>query len=167
MGLWRAVGLVVTAPRFPGAMVFAVLFGLGAGLSSIVSGTLPLALFGPAGYGKRLGWISSAQLVISSFAPFAFALLASLTSYQLTIWALVGLGPRRRVICRYLDHDKFLAPNRRRGRDLESRPGASCRGELSDHIRAIACPGCFKSSFFAPAANSAFWRGTPIQIAWK
>jgi MFS family permease len=86
------VVLVVTAPWFPGAMVFAVLFGLGAGLSSIVSGTLPLALFGPAGYGKRLGWISSARLVISSFAPLAFALLASLTSYQLTIWALVGLG---------------------------------------------------------------------------
>lgn len=42
--------LVTTAPLLPGAAAFALLFGLGSGLSSIVSGTLPLALFGRVGY---------------------------------------------------------------------------------------------------------------------
>ena len=61
--------LVGAAPWLPGAAAFAVLFGLGSGLSSIVSGTLPLALFGRKGYGRRLGAISSARLIVSSFAP--------------------------------------------------------------------------------------------------
>ena len=38
--------LLLTAPSIPGAIVFAVLFGLGSGLMSIVGGTLPLELFG-------------------------------------------------------------------------------------------------------------------------
>src|SRR5690606_25726477 len=40
--------LALTAPAIAGAVAFAVIFGLGSGLFSIVSGTLPLALFGKA-----------------------------------------------------------------------------------------------------------------------
>ncbi len=57
------------------AVVFAVLFGLSQGLSSIVRGTIPLALFGRAGYGARLGRISAISVAVKSCAPFAFALL--------------------------------------------------------------------------------------------
>jgi len=74
--------LVITAPSVGGAVAFAVLFGLGNGLSSIVSGTLPLVLFGPEAYGTRLGWISSARLVASALAPFVFAALAAGWSTQ-------------------------------------------------------------------------------------
>ena len=86
--------LIVTAPWAPGAAVFAILFGLGSGLSSIVSGTLPLALFGPDSYGQRLGWISSARLVASATAPFAFSIVAANSSMTAAIWlaAAVGLG---------------------------------------------------------------------------
>ncbi len=59
------------------AAAFALLFGLGSGLSSIVSGTLPLALFGTEGYGQRLGWISSARLVAAALAPFIFAAVSA------------------------------------------------------------------------------------------
>ncbi|MBS7705660.1 arsenite efflux MFS transporter ArsK [Chelatococcus asaccharovorans] len=67
--------LLVTAPSFTGAMLFAVLFGMGNGLYSIVGGTLPLALFGAEGYGARQGQMMSVRLIVGSAAPFAFALM--------------------------------------------------------------------------------------------
>lgn len=65
--------LAWSAPSVAGAMAFAILFGLGNGLLSIVSGTLPLHLFGSEGYGKLQGKVTSARLVISATAPFALA----------------------------------------------------------------------------------------------
>lgn len=65
--------LAATAPSMVGAMGFAVLFGFGSGLFSIVSGTLPLSLFGSEGYGRLQGKITSARLIVSAMAPFAFA----------------------------------------------------------------------------------------------
>ena len=84
--------LVVTAPWVPGAAAFAILFGFGNGLSSIVSGTLPLMLFGTAGYGQRLGWISSARLLASATAPFAFSLAAASGSTRVAIWFLIAVA---------------------------------------------------------------------------
>ncbi len=84
--------LALGAPSAAGAALFAILFGLGSGLSSIVSGTLPLALFGTAGYGRRLGLISSARLVVSSMAPFVFALTTALTSPKLGVTLAAGVG---------------------------------------------------------------------------
>lgn len=55
--------------------MFAILFGMGSGLNSIVQGTLPLALFGHQGYGEILGKITSSRLIVSSVAPFIFAFL--------------------------------------------------------------------------------------------
>lgn len=82
--------LLFTAPSMPGTVAFAILFGLGGGLSSIVSGTLSLALFGSAGYGQRLGAISSARLLASSIAPFAFSLVAASASTFIAV-GLVAL----------------------------------------------------------------------------
>lgn len=65
--------LMLGAPNVPLAIAFACLFGFGNGLYSIVSGTLPLSLFGSAGYGTLQGKISSARLVVASLAPFAMA----------------------------------------------------------------------------------------------
>jgi hypothetical protein len=84
--------LVTTAPLLPGAAAFALLFGLGSGLSSIVSGTLPLALFGRVGYGRRLGAISSARLIVSSFAPVVFAMVAGAITTPATLWMVAGAG---------------------------------------------------------------------------
>lgn len=84
--------LVLSAPWFPGAAVFAILFGLGSGLSSIVSGTLPLVLFGAVGYGQRLGWISSARLVVSAMAPFAFSVIAGWATTRSALWFVVAVG---------------------------------------------------------------------------
>lgn len=67
--------LLATAPWFAGAIVFAIVFGLGSGLTSIVQGALPLALFGSEGYGAMLGRISAIRLIVSALAPFIFSML--------------------------------------------------------------------------------------------
>ncbi|MCZ7853527.1 arsenite efflux MFS transporter ArsK [Agrobacterium salinitolerans] len=84
--------LIATAPSVPGALVFAVVFGLGSGLSSIVQGTLPLVLFGSQGYGKRQGQILSIRLVISSTAPFVLAFMMNEVgvAWALSVAALLG-----------------------------------------------------------------------------
>lgn len=85
--------LLLTTPWLPGVAAFAVLFGLGNGLYSIVSGTLPLVLFGSTGYGQRLGLISSSRLLASAAAPFAFSVVAgaATTAIGVALTAVVGV----------------------------------------------------------------------------
>ncbi|MCZ4431745.1 arsenite efflux MFS transporter ArsK [Agrobacterium sp. SOY23] len=71
------VVLLLTAPSVPGAMLFAVIFGMGNGLLSIVSGSLPLYLFGSDGYGQLQGKTMAARLILSALAPFVLALAMS------------------------------------------------------------------------------------------
>lgn len=84
--------LIVTSPSMPGALVFAVVFGLGSGLNSIVQGTLPLTLFGSDGYGRRQGQVLSIRLVISSTAPFVLAFMMENigVAWALAVAAVVG-----------------------------------------------------------------------------
>ncbi|GES50636.1 MFS transporter [Rhizobium sp. NBRC 114257] len=65
--------LLLSAPSVPGAMAFAIIFGMGNGLLSIVTGTLPLHLFGSDDYGKLQGKMMAARLILSALAPFALA----------------------------------------------------------------------------------------------
>jgi len=84
--LAHPVGAVaVLALGAPAAMVFAVLHGAGNGLLTIVKGTLPLAFFGPVGYGVRQGLISAPGRLSQAVAPFLFGLM--IDTYG--IWALV------------------------------------------------------------------------------
>jgi MFS family permease len=69
------VVLLLSAPTVPGAVAFAIVFGFGSGLASIVQGTLPLYLFGPVGYGALAGRLASIRLILSATAPFVFAFL--------------------------------------------------------------------------------------------
>lgn len=58
----------------PAALLFAVLHGAGVGLMTIVKGTLPLALFGPQGFGQRSGWLEAPSRVMQAAAPVLFGL---------------------------------------------------------------------------------------------
>jgi MFS family permease len=69
----------------PAAYVFAVLHGAGNGILTIAKGTLPLALFGAAGYGKRLGWLGMPARVAQAAAPLVFG-------WALTAWGLSAIG---------------------------------------------------------------------------
>jgi MFS family permease len=90
--------LVLAAPSVPGIAISIVLFGLGSGLASIIGGTLPLELFGRAGYGARLGWVSGARQFSSSFAPFAFAFMMAQWSVGISLWWLIFIGAAGVVI---------------------------------------------------------------------
>ncbi len=59
----------------PAAVAFAVLHGAGNGMITIAKGTLPLAIFGPVGYGLRNGMLSAPARVTQAAAPFLFGLL--------------------------------------------------------------------------------------------
>lgn len=84
--------LISTAPSVPGAILFALCFGLGSGLTSIVSGTLPLELFGRAGYGSRLGWITAAKQMMSAVAPLAMSMSLAAVGTTVAIWMTVSFG---------------------------------------------------------------------------
>lgn len=56
----------------PAAVVFAAFHGAGIGLMTIVKGTLPLALFGPAGFGRRSGVLEAPSRVAQAITPVFF-----------------------------------------------------------------------------------------------
>jgi predicted MFS family arabinose efflux permease len=60
----------------PAAMaVFVVLYGAGNGLLTIARGAVPLAVFGPRGYGERTGLLGAPARAAQAFAPLIFGLL--------------------------------------------------------------------------------------------
>jgi MFS family permease len=87
-----ATVLVLTAPSLLGGMLFALLFGLGSGLTSIISGSLPLQLMGRERYGSRLGWLSSARQVASALAPFLMAIAMGAFGITSALWIVVASG---------------------------------------------------------------------------
>ncbi|MGH8431665.1 MAG: arsenite efflux MFS transporter ArsK, partial [Solimonas sp.] len=85
-----------------GAVVFAILYGLSQGLSSIVRGTIPLVLFGRAGYGARLGRISAISVAVKSAAPFVFALLIENVGPVYAFGAAAGLAAISLAVLRFI-----------------------------------------------------------------
>ncbi|MEN9628637.1 MAG: hypothetical protein RJA10_1864 [Pseudomonadota bacterium] len=73
------------------APVFALLHGGGNGILTIAKGTLPLALFGPQGYGQRQGWLMLPSRVSQAFAPVLFGLALQAWGAQ-ALWLSFGLG---------------------------------------------------------------------------
>lgn len=67
--------LALIAFGAPAATVFTVLHGAGNGILTIAKGTLPLAIFGPSGYGLRQGILMVPARFGQAGAPFLFALL--------------------------------------------------------------------------------------------
>lgn len=67
--------LVLATFGAPAAAAFALLHGAGNGIITIAKGTLPLALFGPAGFGQRSGVLSAPARALQAGAPFLFGLL--------------------------------------------------------------------------------------------
>jgi hypothetical protein len=89
--------LLVSGPLPAGAIAFAVLFGFGSGLKSIVQGTLPLALFGSRSYGARLGFMASVRQGLAALAPFVLATLiewfgATVGLASVAMVGVLGLG---------------------------------------------------------------------------
>jgi MFS family permease len=67
-----AVFAVIGAPA---AAAFVIFYGAGNGLLTIARGTVPLAVFGPHGYGERTGLLGAPARAAQAFAPLLFGLL--------------------------------------------------------------------------------------------
>jgi hypothetical protein len=65
--------------------LFSIIHGAGNGILTIARGTLPLALFGPQGYGNRVGRISAPGRIGQAVAPFLFGMAID----RVGVWLLV------------------------------------------------------------------------------
>lgn len=71
-----------------GSWAYALAFGLGNGIMTVVIGTLPLAMFGAQGYGQRQGLLMVPARMTQASAPFLFGL--ALEQWQLgALWVLM------------------------------------------------------------------------------
>lgn len=75
----------------PTAAVFAVLHGAGNGILTIAKGTLPLVLFGPAGYGERQGLLMVPARIAQALSPWLFGLCLDRFGVD-AIWISAALG---------------------------------------------------------------------------
>lgn len=82
---------VLLALGAPGAYAFAFLHGAGNGVLTIAKGTLPLALFGPVGYGLTQGLIGGPGRALQAAAPLLFGLALDRWGVQ-AIWLTSGLA---------------------------------------------------------------------------
>ncbi|TYO65912.1 MFS transporter [Bradyrhizobium hipponense] len=75
------------------APVYAILYGAGNGIITIARGTLPLVLFGPLGFGKRVGMISLPSRLTGAAAPLTLGLMVEhIGSAALWISALASVS---------------------------------------------------------------------------
>lgn len=87
-----AAALVLAPLGLAFAVAFAVLFGAGNGLASIVRGAVPLALFGARGIGRRLGHLAAVRNVSGAAAPFLFALSVEGVGTLPTVLVALGIA---------------------------------------------------------------------------
>jgi len=95
--LSMALGLVLLSgalvqPLAAFAIAFAVFYGAGQGLTSIVRGVLPLHYFGAAGYGRTMGTLASARIIASAIAPVSVVWLNEAVSPAAALSALAGMA---------------------------------------------------------------------------
>ncbi|HET9663093.1 MAG TPA: hypothetical protein VFP00_02610, partial [Burkholderiales bacterium] len=67
--------LVLAGGNFYAVLGFTLLMGASQGVITIVRGAVPLALFGPVGYGAVLGMIATPVLIVNAVSPTLFALV--------------------------------------------------------------------------------------------
>ena len=74
--LLHPIGALIFAAIGPAAApAFAIFYGAGNGLLTIARGTVPLAVFGPHGYGERTGLLGAPARAAQAMAPLLFGVL--------------------------------------------------------------------------------------------
>jgi hypothetical protein len=72
------------------AIIFAILFGAANGVMTIARGALPLATFGPMGYGRVVGRISRPGQIMQALAPFILAFVIEHWSDQAALEIMIA-----------------------------------------------------------------------------
>ena len=119
------LGVLLLAVGGPlGGWLFAVLHGMGNGILTIAKGTLPLVVFGAAGYGERQGWLMAPARVAQAFAPVLFGLAMAHWGGH-ALWLTAGLGLLALALL------QGLAMHMARRADGRLRPGQAGRDNRS------------------------------------
>lgn len=84
--------LMLGGAHFSIALAFTLLFGISNGLVTIMRGAVPLALFGPKGYGEVLGILATPYLLLAAIAPAAFAVIVDRWGYGTGESVMLGAG---------------------------------------------------------------------------
>ena len=84
--------LMLGGADFRAALAFTLLFGVANGLVTIMRGAVPLALFGPVGYGAVLGVLATPYLLLAAIAPAVFALVVERYGYGAGEAIMLGAG---------------------------------------------------------------------------
>lgn len=90
--------LALTGVSVVVAGLFCILFGAANGVMTIARGALPLAMFGPTGYGRVIGRIARPALLLQASAPFAVAAAAERLSDR-TVLELGAVGALAALSC--------------------------------------------------------------------
>ncbi len=91
--LHPAAALALAIGGAPLVALFSILHGAGNGMITICRATLPLAIYGPDGYGARIGRILVPARVGQALAPFLFGLaIEKLGGYTLIISSALSLS---------------------------------------------------------------------------
>lgn len=88
-GLHPIAAVLLALVGAPAAIPFVLLHGGGNGLLTIARGTLPLAMFGAAGYGLRTGILATPARILQGGAPLLFGLVLDRAG---PYWALTLSG---------------------------------------------------------------------------
>jgi MFS family permease len=80
------------------AGLFCILFGAANGVMTIARGAVPLAMFGPSGYGRVIGRIARPALLLQASAPFAVAAAAERLSDR-TVLEFGAVGALAALSC--------------------------------------------------------------------
>ncbi len=86
------------------AFLFVVLFGISNGLVTIMRGAVPLALFGPKGYGEVLGILATPYLLLAALSPLGFAVVVERFGYGAAEAIMLGAGVLSFVGMEVLSH---------------------------------------------------------------
>ncbi len=101
------VALVFGGPAF--GPLFAIFYGAGNGILTISRGTLPLALFGPEGFGRRVGLLSLPARGTAAVAPLIMGLLVEYGTVALWASAIVSLSALLALLLLHAKHGKAHA----------------------------------------------------------
>jgi MFS family permease len=83
-----------------GAVAFAIFYGAGNGLLTIARGTVPLAIFGPNGYGERTGLLGAPARATQALAPTVFGLvLDAMGASAIIVTSLLCLAALGALLC--------------------------------------------------------------------
>lgn len=87
------VGILLLVPAQAWlAFVAIALYGAGNGILTITRGTLPLVLFGPTGYGARMGLLARPMLVAQAAGPIGAAMILDAFSAEALLMVLASLA---------------------------------------------------------------------------